>query len=394
MRRLIQWIVVLCIIFTMIACGKTDVETEAGSTAAPMTWQEQYDLGIRLLNEGNYEEAILAFTAAISIDPKNTDAYIGLAQAYVETGKDRKAMEVLGNGLSDSEDAAKIRDAAEKLGFVINESGEIGTMSEEESIAESLAELPIDEQIQYYLDRSMQETRRKENYHFKDTWFFENNITLFGQDVRYITLEQVADIAYEHAWTDARPRVFRENEWLRGYINDINNMVGSELDEGSDEAGLGILQVMLGYYEGGYAKRNDTWRRYSTPAGTAVGIGDLALGDSLATALTKLEFPCVEQILPLVMQWTESEPDINQSAYFVYSPTKEQRDVLLPDEKENEHWSIRYRQSLTANGDGTYQDYILITASVGSKESIWSTLNLYFYGPEYELWYVHVFNHS
>lgn len=34
------------------------------------TWQEQYDRGVRYLSKGNYEEAIIAFTAAIEIDPK------------------------------------------------------------------------------------------------------------------------------------------------------------------------------------------------------------------------------------------------------------------------------------------------------------------------------------
>jgi len=40
------------------------------------TWQEQYDLGVRYLSEGNYEEAIIAFTAAIEIDPNYTDTYL------------------------------------------------------------------------------------------------------------------------------------------------------------------------------------------------------------------------------------------------------------------------------------------------------------------------------
>lgn len=40
-------------------------------------WQEQYDLGIRCLSDGNCEEAILAFTTAIEIDPKRPDAFLG-----------------------------------------------------------------------------------------------------------------------------------------------------------------------------------------------------------------------------------------------------------------------------------------------------------------------------
>ena len=51
------------------------------------SWQEQYDLGVRYLSEGNYEEAILAFTAAIEIDPARAEAYVGRGDAYVASGE-------------------------------------------------------------------------------------------------------------------------------------------------------------------------------------------------------------------------------------------------------------------------------------------------------------------
>lgn len=47
------------------------------------TWQEQYDLGVRYLSESNYEEAIIAFTAAIEIDPKQAPAYVGRGDAHM-----------------------------------------------------------------------------------------------------------------------------------------------------------------------------------------------------------------------------------------------------------------------------------------------------------------------
>ena len=51
------------------------------------TWQEQYDLGVRYLSEGNYEEAFIAFTAAIEIDPNRAEAYVGRGDAYVGSGE-------------------------------------------------------------------------------------------------------------------------------------------------------------------------------------------------------------------------------------------------------------------------------------------------------------------
>lgn len=59
----------------------------ANDGASALSWQEQYDLGVRYLSEGNYDEAIIAFTAAIEIDPKQAPAYVGRGDAYVATGK-------------------------------------------------------------------------------------------------------------------------------------------------------------------------------------------------------------------------------------------------------------------------------------------------------------------
>lgn len=76
MKQIIRMIVVwLCFLFAFViftSCQKQP------------TWQEQYDLGMRYLSESNYEEAILAFTAAIEIDPNNALSYVGRAEAYVQ----------------------------------------------------------------------------------------------------------------------------------------------------------------------------------------------------------------------------------------------------------------------------------------------------------------------
>lgn len=48
-------------------------------------WNEQYDVGMQFLLDGEYEEAIIAFSTAIDIEPKNDEAYIGLIKAYIAT---------------------------------------------------------------------------------------------------------------------------------------------------------------------------------------------------------------------------------------------------------------------------------------------------------------------
>ena len=76
MKRVYKFALGLILIFGLISC---DQNTEA-------QWQEQYDLGVRYLSEGNYEEAIIAFTTAIEIDTKRAEGYIGRGDAYALSG--------------------------------------------------------------------------------------------------------------------------------------------------------------------------------------------------------------------------------------------------------------------------------------------------------------------
>lgn len=69
------------------------------------TWQEQYDLGVRYLSKGNYQEAIIAFTAAIEIDPKRADAYEKLADAYLALDDLDSALQALQDGYDAAGDA-------------------------------------------------------------------------------------------------------------------------------------------------------------------------------------------------------------------------------------------------------------------------------------------------
>lgn len=65
-----------------------------------LSWQEQYDLGMRYLADGNYEEAIIAFNAAIKIDPKRSEVYLGLAYAYIGQGDYDAAKQILEQGIT------------------------------------------------------------------------------------------------------------------------------------------------------------------------------------------------------------------------------------------------------------------------------------------------------
>ena len=72
MKRFAAFCLIFVLTITQLcSCSKSPEEQ----------WQEQYDLGVRYLSEGNYEEAVIAFTAAIEIDPNQVDAYRRLADA-------------------------------------------------------------------------------------------------------------------------------------------------------------------------------------------------------------------------------------------------------------------------------------------------------------------------
>lgn len=69
---------------------------------ATPTWKENYDLGVRYLSEGNYQEAVFAFTAAIEIDPRQADAYVGRGDAYTMVARE------LSHGIADPDQLGSV----------------------------------------------------------------------------------------------------------------------------------------------------------------------------------------------------------------------------------------------------------------------------------------------
>ena len=106
MQKLKVILLAALLLLTLSACGGNKAE-EPPAEHTP-TWQEQYDLGLRYLSEGNYEEAIIAFTAAIEIDPKQPSLYIGRADAYIGSGE---TAETLAAALADYEQAIALEEA-------------------------------------------------------------------------------------------------------------------------------------------------------------------------------------------------------------------------------------------------------------------------------------------
>lgn len=80
-KRLIALMIIWALSLGLCACEQD--ASEQADNNVQTTWQEQYDLAIRYLSEGNYGEATIAFTAAIEIDSKRASAYVGRGNAYI-----------------------------------------------------------------------------------------------------------------------------------------------------------------------------------------------------------------------------------------------------------------------------------------------------------------------
>jgi tetratricopeptide (TPR) repeat protein len=86
MKKLIVAILIIVVMAT--GCTGTAVPEE-------LSFSEHLELGYKYIEEGKYEEAILAFQNAITIDEKSIEARVGLAEAYVGIEDLMKAEEVI-----------------------------------------------------------------------------------------------------------------------------------------------------------------------------------------------------------------------------------------------------------------------------------------------------------
>jgi tetratricopeptide (TPR) repeat protein len=112
MRTIKKWLYVL-VVLLIAGCG-------GGAQVASAGWQEQYDMGMRFLDESDYEEAVLAFTAAIEIDTKQPLAYVGRGDAYVGLEQYENAVPDYEQAITLDESVAevylKLADTYESLG--------------------------------------------------------------------------------------------------------------------------------------------------------------------------------------------------------------------------------------------------------------------------------------
>ena len=106
-----KMMIIIGAVLAVIILLVTVLITAGGSNNKKLN--EQLDLGAKYLTELDYEQAIVAFKAAIEIEPKCVEAYLALAEAYIAIENYESAIQVLNIGLEETKD--------ESIGKVLKE---------------------------------------------------------------------------------------------------------------------------------------------------------------------------------------------------------------------------------------------------------------------------------
>lgn len=103
------FIIIAAVVIGLFTVGAVFLATSKSVTAKKV--EKHLSLGAKYLSGLDYEQAIVAYELAIEIDPKNVEAYIGLADVYIAMGDYEKAEEVLEEAkdkITEGEDVKKI----------------------------------------------------------------------------------------------------------------------------------------------------------------------------------------------------------------------------------------------------------------------------------------------
>ena len=105
MRKMALWLLAGVLLLSLCACQRSP---EA-------RWQRRYDLGVRLLSEGHYQQAIEVFQAAVEIDPKRAEAYLGQADAHMGLSETDAALDCLDAGAEAADNPQALLEKRDEL---------------------------------------------------------------------------------------------------------------------------------------------------------------------------------------------------------------------------------------------------------------------------------------
>ena len=237
----------------------------------PTTWQEQYDLGVRYLSEGNYEDAIIAFTAAIEIDPGRVESYVSMAEAYRQQGEYDFAYEILARGYEETQ--------SERLKNMLKAEEANKVLSNNQELQESMRNL-----YQYLENRDAAAAADE----------FERWIRLNGDDPRFMEEMEEIDIAYSDLIFDGKNfYAKKEYDGIGLLFDTFSKIYYGEQSSGIPD-GNGILLATNTWYQSGgvkYYYQSGTWEQ-----GLSVGQAEITEGvtsDFQDSFYGKWEIDCV-----------------------------------------------------------------------------------------------------
>ena len=248
MKRFTALLLAVLLLLSLAACGGKN------------TWQEQYDLGMRYLNEGNYQEAIIAFETAIKIDPKRPEAYLGAAEAYVGLGDTDSARKMLEDGISNCEDIDGLLERLDAL----NSGGSDST------------------------GRDLLAAGDQGNL------ITEDDVTCLGHSVAGLDINTVSSLIHQNGLKYAE-NSDEDYYWVQGKAADSIGAEVSALQYKSDST------VTLMGYTHFYHEDGD-----SGPT-LPIGLRGINTHDSLATVLTKLGFTNGQDIADYAYELMDQE---------------------------------------------------------------------------------------
>ena len=113
-KRFPIWVIIAAVV-VLIGIAAAVIAVAGSGKERKVT--KQLELARKYVLEMNYEQAVIAYKTAIKIDPKNVEAYIELADVYVDMGNVDKAEEVLAAAAEnvDKADAEKVSRKQEEV---------------------------------------------------------------------------------------------------------------------------------------------------------------------------------------------------------------------------------------------------------------------------------------
>ena len=236
-----SWIIVMIVVAVAVAIVGGIVMARAGS--AKQKAVNQLELARKYVSGLDYEQAIISYQAAISIDSKNVDALLELAALYVEVGEYDKAKDMLDQAVkvADDDQKTEVKKKADDIRARI-EKDEVATMATptpipeptDEIITPELTETPTAEPTpthipEYVNDYSWQRYAGNGETIFFGSYEQDNNTANGKEPLEWIVLSNSGGERYllskyvidYRLYNEKREAVTWETCTLRRWLNEV-----------------------------------------------------------------------------------------------------------------------------------------------------------------------------